>query len=169
MSQTKGDLTTRMIGAAMFSVDTYEEVEADQSATGQAAIVVILAAICMAIGSWGGGPMYAGWVAFLELGSWAIWAGIAFIVGDKVFGADATWGELLRTLGFAKAAGVLYLLAVLPFMGGLVNTVVAIWVSIASFIGLRQALDLSNGKTLLTWLVGALFYNLLQNFPFFPF
>lgn len=169
MSATKGDLTTRMMGAAMLSVDTYEEVEADQEATGQAALVVAIAALCMAMGSWGGGPIYAAWVAVIELGSWAIWAGIAYVVGDKVFGADATWGELLRTLGFAKAAGVLYLVAALPFMGGLVTTVVAIWVSIASFIGLRQALDLGNGKTLLTWLVGAVFYNVLQNFPFFPF
>lgn len=158
-----------MIGAAMFSVDTYEEVEADQNATLQAATVVVIASICKAIGAWGGGPLYAGWVAFLDVGSWAVWAGIAFIIGDKVFGADATWGELLRTLGFAKAAGVLYLLAVLPFTGSLVTTIVAIWVSIASFIGLRQALDISNGKTILTWLVGAAFYNVLQNFPFFPF
>lgn len=169
MSATNGDLTTRMMGAAMLSVDTYEEVEADENATGQAALVVAIAALCMAMGSWGGGPLYAAWVAAIELGSWAIWAGIAYIVGDKVFSADATWGELLRTLGFAKAAGVLYLLAALPVMSGLVTTIVAIWVSIASFIGLRQALDLGNGKTLLTWLVGAAFYNVLQNFPFFPF
>ena len=126
MSQTKGDLTTRMMGAAMLSVDTYEEVEADQEATVQAAMVVAIAAMCMAVGSWGGGPLYAAWVAFIELGSWAVWAGIAFLVGDKVFGADATWGELLRTLGFAKAAGVLYLLGAFPFMGGVVTTIVAI-------------------------------------------
>ena len=36
----QGDLVNRMIGAATLSVDTFEEVEADQDATGQAAIVV---------------------------------------------------------------------------------------------------------------------------------
>ena len=46
MSQTKGDLTTRMMGAAMLSVYTYEEVEADQEATVQAAMVVAIAAMC---------------------------------------------------------------------------------------------------------------------------
>lgn len=169
MAETGGDIGARMIGAALLNVDTFEEVEADQSATIQAAGVVALAAACMAIGSWGGGLGYAAWVAFLELGSWAVWAGIAFIVGDKVFGADATWGELLRTLGFAKAAGVLYLLGVVPLLGGPATVVVGIWVAVASFIGLRQALDISNGKTALTWLVGALFYGVLKSFPFFPF
>jgi hypothetical protein len=169
MTQQKGDLTSRMVGAALLRVDTYEEVEHDESATGQAAAVVVIASVCMAVGAWSGGPLFAAWVAVMELGSWAIWAGITFVVGEKVFDGEATWGELLRTLGFAKAPGVLYLLAVLPFFGGTATTVVAIWVSAASFIAIRQALDIGNGKTILTWLVGAAFYNLLQNFPFFPF
>ena len=36
------NLTQRMIGAALLDVKTYEEVEADKTATGQAMIVVIL-------------------------------------------------------------------------------------------------------------------------------
>lgn len=169
MAETGGDIGARMIGAALLSVDTYEEVEADQNATMQAAAVVALAAACMAIGSWGGGLGHAVWVAFIELGSWAVVAGIAFVVGDKVFDGEATWGELLRTLGFAKSAGVLYLLGVVPLFGALVTIPVAIWVMVASFIALRQALDISNGKTILTWLLTALFYGVLKSFPFFPF
>ena len=169
MTQTDGTLTSRMMGAAMLSVDLYEEVEADETATAQAAIVVAIAAVCMAVGTWNGGLFYAAWVALIELGSWVVWAGLTYVIGEKVFDGVATWGALLRTLGFAKAAGVLYLLAVVPVVGGIVSIVVAVWVSIASFIAIRQALDISNGKTVLTWLVGAAFYNLLQNFPFFPF
>jgi len=169
MAEQAGDLTTRMLGAALFKVDTYEEVEHDETATVQAATVVVLASLCMAVGAWQSGLVYAGWVAVIELGSWAVWAGITYVVGEKVFDGKATWGELLRTLGFAKAPGVLYLFAVLPGMGGVVTTIVALWVSAASFVAIRQALDIGNGKTILTWLVGAAFYNILQNFPFFPF
>jgi hypothetical protein len=169
MTQTDGTLTSRMIGAAMLRVDVYEEVEADATATGQAAMVVALAAVCMAAGASNGGLFYAAWLAVMELGSWLVWAGLTYVIGEKVFDGKATWGELLRTLGFAKAAGVLYLLAVVPVLGGIVTIVVAVWVSVASFIAIRQALDISNGKTVLTWLVGAAFYNLLQNFPIFPF
>ncbi len=42
-----------MIGAAMLDVSVYEEVEHDQTATTQAAIVVGIVAVCGAIGSWG--------------------------------------------------------------------------------------------------------------------
>src|SRR5262245_55946205 len=45
----------RMKGAALLRIDTYEEVEADQTATGQAAGVVALVAIAQAIGSAGEG------------------------------------------------------------------------------------------------------------------
>ena len=40
----------RMIGAELFNAHTYEEIEADQSALGQAIGVVILVANCGAIG-----------------------------------------------------------------------------------------------------------------------
>ena len=47
----------RMKGAAMLDVATYEEVEHDTEATGQAAVVVVIVAICTAIGAvWRGGP-----------------------------------------------------------------------------------------------------------------
>jgi hypothetical protein len=50
-------IVDRMRGAALFDVATYEEVEADTSATGQAAIVVVLAAVAAAIGNaFRGGP-----------------------------------------------------------------------------------------------------------------
>lgn len=47
-----GDRTfvQRMMGAAMLDISTYEEVEHDLDATGQAALVVIIVAICSAIG-----------------------------------------------------------------------------------------------------------------------
>src|SRR5690606_22105893 len=48
-------LTERMKGAALLKVDVYEEVEADPTATQQAAIVVGIAALAAAIGGAGAG------------------------------------------------------------------------------------------------------------------
>ena len=45
----------RMMGAAFLNVATYEEVEADTTATSQAAMVVLLGAIAQAIGGVGHG------------------------------------------------------------------------------------------------------------------
>jgi hypothetical protein len=147
-------MTDRMKGAAMLDIPTYEEVEADESATGQAAAVVAIVAVCSALGSWnaGIGAIIGG--LFGALIGWLVWAGITYVIGDKVFGGTATWGELLRTLGFAQSPGVLYILAFIPLLGWVVRFAVAIWVLVAGIIAIRQALDFSTGKAVLTALLG---------------
>lgn len=162
-------LTERMRGAAALDIETFEAVEADQNATGQAATVVMIVAACEAIGSAGVGPIAAGWAALMSLIAWVVWAGVTYVVGDKIFGGTATWGEVMRTTGFAQAPGVLFLLGVLPLVGAPISLVVSIWILVAAFIGLRQALDIGNGKTFLTVLIGGLIYGVLHNLPFMPF
>jgi hypothetical protein len=151
---TKRSIIDRMRGAAMLDIATYEEVEADTTATGQAAIVVAIAAVCSAIGAVGhGGPNVIG-VLIGALVSWLLWAAITYVIGDKLFKGTATWGELLRTLGFAQAPRVLLLLGIIPVFGILVWIAVAAWVLIAGIIAIRQALDFSTQKALLTALIG---------------
>jgi len=167
MAETTGSLGARMMGAATLNIDTYEEVEHDQDATMQAAAVVLMVALCQAIGAWELGPFSAARIAFIELGSWFTWAGVTYLVGEKIFQGEATWGELLRTLGFAKAPGVLYAFGIVPLLGWGVTAVVGVWMMVTAFVAARQALDISNGKTFLTVLVGGGVYTVLQFFlPF---
>jgi hypothetical protein len=147
----------RMQGAATLDIDTYEEVEADTTATQQAAMVVLVVALAQAVGSagMGVGAAAAGMIAaFL---GWLLWAGVTYLVGDKLLGGTATWGELLRTLGFAQSPGVLYALAIIPVVGGLVRFAVGIWILVAGIIAIRQACDFSTGKAVLTAVIGWLF------------
>ena len=146
--------TDRMKGAALLHTDTYEEVEADQTATGQAAGVVALVAVAQAIGGAGegGAGIVAG--AISALLGWLLWAGITYLIGAKLLGGTATWGELLRTLGFAQTPGVLYVLGFIPVLGGIIRFAVAIWVLIAGIIAIRQALDVGTGKAVLTAVLG---------------
>ena len=149
-----GSLIRRMKGAALLDVSVYEEVEADQTATTQAAIVVAIVAVAQAIGASGeGGRGIIGGLVAAVVG-WLLWAGITYLIGDKVLGGTATWGELLRTIGLAQTPGVFYLLAVIPILGGLVRIAVSIWVLIAGIIAIRQALDFSTGKAVLTAVLG---------------
>lgn len=151
---THRTLTERMLGAAQLDVNTYEEVEADRTATGQAATVVAIAAVCGAIGSIGqgtGGIIGGLLTAFI---GWAVWSGVTYLIGTKLFGGTADWGELLRTLGFAQAPGVLYVLGIIPILGGLVKFAVAIWILVAGIVAIRQALDIDTGKAVLTAIVG---------------
>jgi hypothetical protein len=156
---TGGSLIDRMRGAAMLNVATYEEVEADSTATGQAAIVVVIVAICSAIGAIrGGGPgLIAAPIAAIV--AWLLWAGVTYVIGDKLLGGTATWGELLRTLGFAQAPGVLLVLGIIPLLGRLVVIAVSIWTLVTGIIAIRQALDFSTGKAVITavlsWIVVA--------------
>lgn len=147
-------MTDRMKGAALLDIPTYEEVEADETATGQAATVVAIVAVCSALGGWnqGMGGILGGLIGALV--GWGLWAGITYIIGDKLFGGTATWGELLRTLGFAQSPGVLYILAFIPLLGWLVRLAVGIWILITGIIAIRQALDFSTGKAVLTALLG---------------
>ena len=158
-------MTERMMGAARLDVATYEEVEHDASATGQAAVVVAIVAVASAIGAIGGdgaGPIGALIGAVI---GWIVWAGITYLIGDKLLGGTASWGELLRTLGFAQSPGVLFVLGIVPLLGGLVRAVVGIWILIAGVIAIRQALDFSTGKAILTVILGWLAMMLLAMLP----
>ena len=144
----------RVVGATLLDVDTYEEVEHDQNATAQAAMVVAIVAVARGIGASGSGLMGALLAGAGALVMWGVWAGICYMVGVNLFGGTATWGELLRTLGFAQAPGVLWVFAFIPILGWPLYALLPLWIAVAGFIAIRQALDIGNTKTLLTILVG---------------
>ena len=150
----KQGIADRMMRAASLNVDLYEEVEADETATGQAAMVVAIVAVASAIGNInaGVGAIIGGLLAAFI--GWLIWSGITYLIGDKLLGGTATWGELLRTLGYAQSPGVLYALGIIPLLGGVIRFAVAIWILIAGIIAIRQALDFSTGKAIATALLG---------------
>lgn len=144
----------RMVGAALLKVASYEEVEADTTATKQAAAVVAIVAIARAIGTVEQGAAGVIATVIAALLGWLVWAGVTYLIGDKILGGTATWGELLRTIGFAQTPGVLMALAFVPVLGGLLRLVVGIWVLIAGIIAIRQALDFGTGKAILTAVLG---------------
>ncbi len=152
----------RIVRAIKLDKDIYEEVEADLTATRQAMGVVVMAAIASGIGMSGhGGPgMVAGVLG--ALGGWVIAALIIYVVGTKLLPQPQTRsdpGELLRTMGFANAPGLLYVLAVIPALGTPIRMVVGVWLLIAWVIAVRQALDYDNtGRAVLVCIIGWLVY-----------
>ena len=138
-------IVQRMIGAAKLQTETFEEVEADTSATRQALAVVVLVALATGIGSLGsGGPV--GFVVGIAagIGLWAVWAWITYFVGTtilKTSETEANWGQLARTLGFAQSPGVLKVFGFIPVLGPVVFTIASIWQLVAMVIAIRQALD----------------------------
>ncbi len=147
-------LLDRMRGAAFLDIATYEEVEHDESLTRQAALVVVIVAIARGIGGLNEGTqgIFVGIV--LALLGWLLWAGITYLIGDKLLGGTATWGELLRTLGYAQSPGVLLVIGFVPLFGWLVALIVPFWLLVAGIVAIRQALDFSTGKAVLTAVLG---------------
>src|SRR5712691_9727400 len=159
-STSSPSLVNRMIRAAKLEVPLYEEVEADITATNQALLVVVLAAVASGIGAALGGVVggtnAGGLVGLLVFGilraliGWAVWSYVVYFVGTRFFGGTATYGELLRTLGFAESPSVLLILSFIPVLGGILALVVGIWTLVTIFIATRQALDIDNTKTFFT-------------------
>ena len=97
----------RMKGAALLAIDAYEDLEAYQTATGQAAGVVALVAGAQAIGGAGGGD--SGTLAGLmsALLGWLLWAGITYLIGAKLLSSTfaVLRGMKLADESFSPPAG----------------------------------------------------------------
>ncbi len=152
----------RMIRAAKLDVNLYEEVEADKGAMSQAMGVVVLSSLAGGIGF----MQDAGLMGLLigtvgSLLGWYIWAFLTYIIGTKLLPEPQTHadhGELLRTIGFSSAPGMIRVLGIIPGLGGLVNLLAGVWMLIAMVIAVRQALDYHStyraiGVCLIGWIV----------------
>jgi len=149
---TSRSMIDRMLGALRLQSDVYEEVEADQKATGEAAFIVV--ATSLVSGAVNGVLTGASSGFFGALGSllgWAFYAWVAYIVGVKLFPGPQTkssWGELARTLGYANTARFLILFELVPGLRAITRLVVAIWVLVATVVALRAALDITTGRAI---------------------
>ena len=135
----------RMIRAVKLDAHLYEEVEADRAAMGQAMGVVILSSAAAGIGNLGIGGL--GGIIIGTLGAlvgWYVWALLTYLIGTKLLAEPQTkadLGQLLRTIGFSSAPGLIRVVGIIPGLTGLVFSVAGIWMLVAMVIAVRQALD----------------------------
>lgn len=162
-------LTERMIRASKLDVALYEEVEADQSAMGQAITVVVLSSLAAGIGSLSVGGAKGVILGLISaLIGWFVWAYLTYLIGTKLLPEPQTkadHGELLRTIGFSSAPGVIRIVGIIPGLMGIVSFVAAIWMLVAMVIAVRQALDYQStlravGVCLIGWVIQAVIFGL---------
>jgi len=161
----------RMIGAARLDVHTYEEVEADPTALGQAMGVVVLSSVAAGIGMAGqykGLGIIGGTIA--GLAGWFIWAWLTYFIGTRILPTPQThadWGQLARTIGFAASPGVFRVLGVIPFLGGLIGFAVGLWMLAAFVVAVRQALDYTStwralGVCVIGWIINVVIMGVMM-------
>lgn len=135
----------RMLRAAKLEPGLYEEVEHDQSAMSQALGVVVFSSVAAGIGSLSAGVgrgLIAGIIVALI--GWLIWAYLTYIIGTRALPepqTEADYGQLLRTIGFSSAPGMIRVVGIIPGLRSLVFLVAGVWMLVAMVIAVRQALD----------------------------
>ncbi len=146
-ARARGTFLGRVFGAVALRAATYEDVEADRGATAQAVVVVLLSGLAAGVGARGFGGGETGDVVFfalLALATWAGWALLTYQLGTRIMPEQQTRadvGELLRTLGFASAPGIVRVAGIVPQLSRAVFVVAAVWMLLSMIVAVRQALD----------------------------
>jgi hypothetical protein len=157
----------RIMGVLRLDVVTFEEIESDAAANGQAVAVVIVASLAAGIGA----GLLAGGLGLMRetlaaLIGWVMWAAVTYVIGTKLLPEPQTrsdMGELLRVIGFSYVPNVFAFFAFVPLVGWLVRIVVAFWLLATTVIAVRQALDYrSTGRAFIVVLIGWLFFVIIQ-------
>ena len=161
----KSNFLKRIFRAIKIDPELYEEVEHDKSATFQAACVVVLSSLAAGVGA-----IHLGATSFflgplISLASWYFWAFLIFIVGTKLFPDKQTksdHGELLRTIGFSSAPGIIRIFGITPELMTVTFIGSAFWMLACMVVAVKAALDYDSlwkafGVVVVSWLFQAFF------------
>jgi len=156
---------SRIFRAIKIDIDLYEEVEKDKSATLQAGIVVVLSSLAAGVGALQMGASNFLIAPILSLLSWYVWAYVIYFVGVKLFGGANTksnHGELLRTIGFSSAPGLIRIFGVTPDLMTVTFIGSAFWMLACMVVAVKSALDYDSllksfGVVVVAWLFQAFF------------
>jgi hypothetical protein len=139
-------LIRRVLGAVALRPATYEEIEADRGSFGQSAAVVLMSALAAGIGArgFGGRADFIPTMTFVAFAAWAAWALLTYYIGARLMPDVNTRSdifEMMRTMGFASAPGILRIVGVVPMLAAPIFALTAVWMLLAMIVAVRQALD----------------------------
>ena len=148
--------------AALLDGRIYREIGEEPAAMFRALGTVIAVAIAFGLGlmntdfeSIEDSPMLVLLVASttIVLG-WLLWGTIAYIVGSRALGGQATHRMLLRSLGIAYAPGIVMVLAGTPGVGDFVSVLGPVWVLASGVVAIRETLGRGWFRALLPSVAG---------------
>ena len=156
---------TRVFRAIKIDIELYEEVEKDKKATIQAGIVVVLSSLAAGVGALQMGMSNFLLAPVMSLLSWYVWAYVIYFVGVKLLGDRKTksnHGELLRTIGFSSAPGLIRVFGITPDLMIVTFIGSAFWMLACMVVAIKSALDYESmwkafGVVVIAWLFQAFF------------
>lgn len=156
-------LAERMVGAMKADVKTFQEIEADPGALSQAVTVIVIAGVASLVGNIFRAGITAGIIGLItSLIGYALWTVAIVLIGTKVMPEPTTkadFAEGFRVIGFTASPGVFNVLAIVPFIGPLIQFIVAIWMLVIAVVAVREVLDYSNtGRAIIVCLIALVLY-----------
>jgi hypothetical protein len=159
-------LVDRIIGAFTFRSGVYADVERDKAFTTTAWILVAVVAFINQIGAAASRDL-VGWLVGAVVGTvtavigFALGAFVINFVGRAAFNADVNFDEMVRTLGLAyvwQVVGAIGIVGVispaLECVAGPALLVAGLLWLVASFVAMKEALDLEWLQTIVTVIIG---------------
>ena len=157
----------RIVGALKLDANTFEDIERDPTAMGQAVGVIALAALAGSLGQiwrFGFGAMLLAMVG--SLFGYALWAVVVWLVGTKLMPDPATkadFPETFRVIAFASAPGFLGAISIIPFLGTLLMFLVLpiawLWSMAAMVVAVKAVLDYTETfKAVIVVIIGFVAY-----------
>ena len=153
----------RVVGALKLDANTFEDIERDPAAMGQAVGIIALAALASNLGQiwhFGFGAMLIGICSSLI--GYMLWAVVVWLVGTKLMPDPATkadFPETFRTIAFAASPGLFGVVTIVPLLGWwlmfLLTPIIWLWSMAAMVVAVRQVLDYSETfKAVIVVLIG---------------
>jgi branched-subunit amino acid transport protein len=149
----------RVVGTMKLDANTFEDIERDPTAMGQAVGVIVLAAVSFGIGN----IFYGGMTGIVfgiisSIVGYAFWAIVVWLVGTKLMPDPATKADLpeaFRVIAFAAAPGVLGAITIIPLLGYALQFLLWIWSIAAMVVAVKAVLDYTDTfKAVIVVLIG---------------
>ena len=157
----------RVVGALKLDANTFEDIERDPTAMGQAIGIIALAALASNLGQiwhFGIGTMLIGVCSSLI--GYLLWSVVVWLVGTRLMPDPATkadFAETFRTIAFAAAPGLIGVVTIIPLLGWfvmlLLTPIIMIWSLVAMVVAVKAVLDYSDTfKAVIVVLIGFVVY-----------
>jgi hypothetical protein len=155
-----------MVGAMKADVATFEEIERDPTAMGQAVTVIIIAGVAAMIGNiFREGISRGIMMLILMLIGYGVWTVLVTLIGTKLMPEPQTkadFAETFRTIAFAASPGVFNVIMIIPFLGPLLGFLISLWSLVVMVIAVRTVLDYtSTGRAIVVCVIGFIIYWIL--------
>jgi hypothetical protein len=162
-----------MIGAMKGDAKTFQEIEADPNALGQAITVIVIAGVAAMIGNIFRGSLFGGVMALImSIIGYVVYAVLIVLIGTKLMPEPQTkadFAEAFRVIAFTASPGVFNVLTVLPIVRYLISFAIFIWMLVIGVIAVREVLDYSDtGRAIIVCVIAFVIYCIVLFFVLTP-